>query len=75
MSSSGGRPATDRSAAWADLKGKDLVETILSQRQGRSADAGQVVHATTTNGDIINLGALTPEVLAEFLASRRKRDR
>lgn len=75
MSSGEGRPATDRSAAWADLKGKDLVDTILAQRQSRSREAGQVVNATTTNGDIINLGSMPPEALAEFLANRRKRDR
>lgn len=53
---------------WGDRLSADIAETIGKQeRQGANT-----VNIRSMQGDIINLGALPPQAIAEFLASRRR---
>ena len=67
------KPRIDSSDAWNDVGSKDIAETIAAAaRAGRPAATSPAIQINTVHGDVINLGTITPEALAEFLANRRR---
>jgi hypothetical protein len=66
-------PRIDSSDAWADLKSTDIAETLRAAATPPAQAGPSVsVQISAVHGDIINMGSMPPDALAEFLAARRR---
>lgn len=74
-SGNGARIRPDLGRFFEDLAGKDIADSMIGAQPAPKPAAAQVVHATTENGHIINLGSMPPEALAELLRGRKRSPR